>query len=211
MANTLPNGVVESSNIDPASLGGFAYASSVRQTYKVASEAALDALGDMETGDQAFRLDNNAYYYFNGTAWVIAQTTKAISFTPIMTGLNLGNGTWNYSRYSVSSGMTALEIAFTLGSTSAITGNLYFNYSAALQPSNYPSGTDVGTCSIHRPGSYSYIGVATHENSPNPSVRFSITRIQNSNVARDANLAPNVPNAWQAGDIFSAKWTWLST
>lgn len=132
VANTLPNGVVESSNSDPASLGGFAYASSVRQTYKVADQAALNLLTDMETGDIAFREDSQGFYFYNGTSWVLWYTPKAVSFTPIVQGLSAGNGVWNYAYYTVIGGARFVEVSFTLGTTSAVTGTLKFAYPLSL-------------------------------------------------------------------------------
>jgi len=53
----------------------------------------------------------------------IGETT---SFTPTWSGLTVGNGTLNYATYVRVQNLVYVQIYFILGSTSAITGNIYF-------------------------------------------------------------------------------------
>lgn len=84
MANELPSGVVESSSEDDASLGGFAYASSIRQVYRVSNRTELDALTTVaEKGEVAYREDIDLQYRFNGLAW-----TPAVYTIPFISNTN---------------------------------------------------------------------------------------------------------------------------
>lgn len=216
MANTLLNGVVESSNIDPASLGGFAYASSVRQTYKVADETALNALGDMETGDLAFRLDEAAYYFYNGTQWRIWYTTRPINFTPVWQGVNVGNGTLLYARQTVDGSTKTAEVALKFGTTTTIggEGTVGVSYPPAANFANLqefqdvgrswfydaagPGGSFLGVCSHRAAGFIIFDGMATN----GVDARASI---------RQQGISPTFPFNWTVNDVLVARWSWLAS
>jgi hypothetical protein len=51
----------------------------------------------------------------------IGETT---SFTPTWSGLTVGNGTLNYATYVLVQNLVFVQVQFTLGSTSAVTGNI---------------------------------------------------------------------------------------
>ena len=53
----------------------------------------------------------------------IGETT---SFTPTWTNLTVGNGTLQYATYVRVQNLVYVQIYFILGSTSAVTGNIYF-------------------------------------------------------------------------------------
>lgn len=215
LANTLPNGVVESSNSDPASLGGFAYASSVRQTYKVADQAALNLLADMETGDLAFRRDNLSYSYWSGTAWRIWYTTLPVTFTPVWTGFTLGNGTLDYARYTVAGAQTTAEVSVTLGSTSSVaaSGGVFLAYPTGTTFLPMADRQPIGTSWLFRNGGTSFHGVTSHRTDG----RVFIEYLRASNPT-DANNPPiwsvgisaTGPIPFATGDKILARWTWLS-
>lgn len=214
VSNTLPNGVVESSNSDPASLGGFAYASSVRQTYKVADQAALNLLADMETGDLAFRQDNLAYYYYTGSSWRVWYTTLSVNFTPVWTGLTTGNGTLNYARYNVNGSQTTAEISFTLGSTSSVSNSGVFVA--------YPTGTTYAIMDeFQRLGetwffrnvtnSVGYTGVVGHRLNGQVSVELQRSDQGITPPAiYHSGISSTLPFTWGTGAKMVIRWTWLS-
>lgn len=59
---------------------------------------------------------------YDGTNWIIL-AEPSVTWTPTLTGLTVGNGTWIAS-YHRSDGWIDLEANFTFGTTSAITGDL---------------------------------------------------------------------------------------
>lgn len=216
MANTLPNGVVESSNSDPASLGGFAYASSVRQTYKVADQAALNLLADMETGDLAFRQDEAAYYFYNGTQWRIWYTTRPIDFTPVWQGLTIGNGTLVYARQTVDGSTKTAEVAFQFGSTSAITagtGNVGISYPPGANFANMIEYQDVGRAWFLdvNPPVTGFTGLCSHRNAGYIILDGLATATSGSlaNI-RQQGISSTSPMTWAVGDTIVARWSWLA-
>jgi hypothetical protein len=57
---------------------------------------------------------------------------SGIAFTPTWTALTVGNGVYNRSHYTIAGKTVTLAIDFTLGSTSAVTGNPIVSLPAEL-------------------------------------------------------------------------------
>lgn len=210
MANTLPNGVVESSNVDPASLGGFAYASSVRQTYKVANLAALNALGDMETGDLGYLQDTAAYYYFNGTNWIVWYTTRPLEFNPIWQGINIGNGTQNYARLTTVGSQTTAEVALTFGSTTSITGAVSVSYPSGANIAGLQEFQPVGDTWFYST-TFGYTGVASHRTDGRVVLDCQAIASGSGTVpVRHVGINSTFPFTWTTGNKITARWSWLT-
>lgn len=93
MANELPSGVVESDNSDPASLGGFAYASSIRQPFIRTSLVALNSVENPREWDTGFitaTADAGEYRYINGR-WLTWTLKAPISLTNFQNGFYAGS------------------------------------------------------------------------------------------------------------------------
>ena len=59
---------------------------------------------------------------------------ETVSFTPSWNNVTVGNGTLNYATYVRVQNLVYLQVHFTLGSTSAVTGNISIN--SPLPPAN---------------------------------------------------------------------------
>jgi hypothetical protein len=95
---------------------------------------AIDAKGDLiaGTGADAFsRLAagaNNLYLVADSTTATGLKYEGAITtWTPTFTNLTVGNGTVNAAEYQRIGNLVFCYIQFTMGSTSAVTGDVYFN------------------------------------------------------------------------------------
>jgi hypothetical protein len=61
----------------------------------------------------------------NGTAFVtIADASAWTTFTPVINGLTVGNGVYNYSKFKQIGKTVNVQVRFTLGTTSAVTGEM---------------------------------------------------------------------------------------
>lgn len=117
MANELPSGVVESSNDDDASLGGFAYASSIRQPFIRGTRGEVLALpgSEWDTAIVTGTTDAGEYRYFNG-AWRVWSLRNPITISTFQNGFYAGEAA---PRVYVRSGFGSL------------TGSLYRNTAPA--------------------------------------------------------------------------------
>ena len=91
-------------------------------TNTAARDSALS--GVLDEGMVAYAEDVNAFYFYTGSAWEPLLTSWT-SFTPAWTNLTVGNGT-NAGVYKYTNGALDIKVAFTFGSTSAITGQPSF-------------------------------------------------------------------------------------
>lgn len=211
MVNELPNGVMESSNEDEHFFGGFAYASSVRQTYKVADRNALDTLSDMETGDMAYRADDGGYYFYTGTTWQIFYTTRAVSFTPIWNGFSPGNGTLEYARYTRIGGQVNVELSFSMGSTSSFSGGSpEFAVPAGLPLPQAAAFETIGTSWMKQVPStgYGFNGAVAYNSGRLRIEGFSLQTSGGLQWVVNEGLNAGRPFTWQAGSRFTMKANW---
>jgi hypothetical protein len=92
----------------------------------------------------------------NGTAFVPAVSVGAwTAFTPTWTNLTVGNGVYNTSHYTLVGKTVHVAIDFTLGSTSAVTGDLRVDVPVQISRKNigstgllYCSFSDTGTATL---------------------------------------------------------------
>jgi hypothetical protein len=84
------------------------------------SAARTAAITSPVEGQTTYLLDVDRYESYSGSAWVQVVTPGAwVAYTPITSGLTLGNGTIS-AIYSRVGKMVTVRIRFTLGSTSAM-------------------------------------------------------------------------------------------
>ena len=76
-------------------------------------------------GQTTYLLDDDRYDSWSGSAWLPLVSPGAwTAFTPTWSGLTVGNGVYGTSHYALVGKTVHLAIEFTLGSTSAVTGDL---------------------------------------------------------------------------------------
>jgi hypothetical protein len=128
-----------------------------------------------------------------GLEWVSGGETT--SFTPGWSGLTVGNGTLNYATYVRVQNFIMVQVSFTLGSTSSVTGNIFIgNPVAAANGTQGPCGTSVfGDVST----GVTYTGVT--------SMNIGFLQAIPQNVAGTYSTfevtSSTVPFTWATGDI----------
>lgn len=158
------------------------------------------------TGQWVQQADDEARYYYNGSTW-LPFDTKWQTFTPTFaSGVTLGNGTFLGWRFRMGK-MQKERIRFTLGSSSAITGQITINVTSL---ENSLTLETLGTASFRDDslaGNY-MSGLV---------VKLSSTTagIYATNVAGTypglANTSSTVPFTWATSDWFIAKYDlWLA-
>jgi len=100
--------------------------------------------------------DSESVEIHNGTSFVPALSIGAwTAFTPTWSGLTVGNGVYNTSHYTLVGKTIHVAIDFTLGSTSAVTGDLRVDVPVQISRKNiestgllYCSFSDTGTTTL---------------------------------------------------------------
>jgi hypothetical protein len=101
------------------------------------SAARTAAITSPVEGQMTYLLDLDVYESWSGSAWVSSLPMGAwTAFTPTWSGLTVGNGVYNKSHFYISGKIATINIDFSLGSTSAVTGNLSFTVPVSLARSS---------------------------------------------------------------------------
>ena len=141
-----------------------------------------------------YETDTDRVLVYTGAAWVILAEPEQ-SWSPTMTGYTVGDGTWS-AQYHRSDGWCDFRASFTLGATSAITGQLLLTLPFAQDTNTQAGQFGCGFCDAS--GSSfaafaSYTGNATqvYVDAVSASVSYATA------VATSAT----VPFTWTTGDI----------
>lgn len=118
-----------------------------------------------------------------------------VSYTPTFTGLTLGNGTV-VATYVKNGGVVIDEIIITLGSTSAVTGEIYIN-NLPIASNNSEQFMQCGVVSLYDGISTMNPGIAVQNNAT--SLRIMALNASGTWVLW-AGLSSTVPFTWNAGD-----------
>ena len=146
-----------------------------------ARDAAITA---PQEGQFSYSLADNAFYVYNGTTWVtfdIGWTT----YTPTLTNITLGDGTVS-AKYVRIGKLVNVQVQFTMGSTSAVTGLIGVSLPVAFVSAN----RFVGTCRASVVINYMMhvIGSGTNMN---------VYAVSTSGAyAATTNTSATVPNTW---------------
>jgi hypothetical protein len=108
------------------------------RSYRVGNAAARGALTGMATGDLCYQADTDYLWRYTGAAWRVWSLGKT-AYTPTFGNTTLGNGTRS-GWYSISEGRVSVEAVFTLGSTSAVTGDINVSLPAVRDTTIHPNG-----------------------------------------------------------------------
>ena len=173
---------------------------------------AIDAKGDLVVGTGADTFaklsaaaNGSILTTDSGETTGLKYTGTWVTFTPTsINGFTLGNGTAE-GRYCRVGKVTYVAFKFVLGSTSAVTGEIYFNIPAAA-----------GTCNFSNfNGVISYVDAGTNQigGSIETTVGGSTlyTRVTNSNatfIGLTTNTNSTTPFTWTTGDSIIG-YTWF--
>ena len=136
---------------------------------------------------------NDHLTIYNGTAWIVFDT-KITTYTPTFTNFTLGNGTLSQSRYWKLGKIVYLHIDVTLGSTSAVTGQIIWSL-----PSTAHGSPHIGQGEYTVAGS-AYLG--TVRTATATTMAAWVTNTAGTYAVRTATSA-TIPATWAAGSRFS--------
>ena len=124
------------------------------------------------------------------------------AYTTTTSGITVGNGTLQ-ARYAQIGKTVFVEIFFTLGSTSAVTGTPQFTLPATAKVSSY---TLNGTVSLGDYGAATYVGLAG--NPTGSGVYIAAFNTAGSWGVEAGSISATVPFTWTTNDYIAVKMTY---
>jgi hypothetical protein len=166
----------------------------------------VDAKGDLiaaTANDTPARLAvgaNNLYLVADSTAATGLKYEGAItSWTPTFTNLTVGNGTLNAAEYQRIGNLVFCYIQFTMGSTSAVTGDVHFTLPIGASKRGYQTGNayylDSGVQVLG--GSIELVGGSSNG-------YFRATNSAGTWIAPSYTFTATQPFAWTTNDVMQA-------
>lgn len=188
-------------------LGGLGSGKRQPRTYTVSNQTEKDSLATttaLINGDQVFVEDTAWFELYDGSAWKVWMTTKAIDWPFAHTGVAVGNSLGRFS-YTVMGDMITLTGSLVLGSTGQITGGPSSRLILPFPMWINGAISQVGTCQAYdlSTGAYwtgSVIGVAP--NSGNIAQQ-AMTMFDANNATGLQYLSSTIPISWAAPDVLS--------
>jgi len=114
-------------------------------------------------------------------------------------GLTVGNGTWDFAGYVQVQNLVIYQVEFTLGSTSAITGNIAIGL--PISSKSYSTSMMYGIGALIDTGTQTYPAYCRSINATN----FVLHSYNASGTyATQQNSSATVPFTWTTGDRFTA-------
>jgi hypothetical protein len=160
--------------------------------------SAIDTAVD---GMTTYLEDTNTYEGYDGSAWRQVVSIGAwTSYTPTLAGITLGNGTMS-ARYALIGKTMHLRFDFTLGSTSAITGQARFSLPSGIT-TPFPLAEPVGVGNALIGSNFSLIVTV------NTTSQLT-ARIQRADATYlvSENTTSTTPGTWTTGSKLSARAT----
>jgi hypothetical protein len=214
MPTTSPDSIYYADGTTPASLSNItaAMATSIQNALNVreqknyvwADTTAQSAQTGMAVGDIGYKVDDDVYYIYSGSAWRI-WAKQPTAYTPTITGLStssrsfiysISGGVVNVSGYGVSSGVATAAIVISLPST--------FNVNAALLPTS--NAVIIGTGGMDdasTTNNYS-LGVRVITNA---TVGLTAYNAASTNLLV-VDTSASIPVAWASGDVFNVNFSY---
>jgi len=215
MPTTSPDSIYYADGTTPASLSNItaAIATSVQnalnireqKNYVWADTTAQSAQTGMAVGDIGYKVDNDVYYIYSGSAWRI-WAKQPTAYTPTITGLStssrsfiysISGGVVSVSGYGISSGVATGQVVISLPST--------FNVNAALLPTS--NAVIIGTGGLDDASSatnnYS-LGVRVVTNSTVGLMGYNAA----STTLLVVDTSASIPVAWASGDVFNVNFSY---
>ena len=125
------------------------------------------------------------------------------AYTPTTSGITIGNGTLQ-ARYAQIGKTVFVEILFTLGSTSAVTGTPNFSIPVTAKVSSYTFMN--GTVSLGDFGTATYVGLAG--NPTGSGVYIAAFNTAGSWGVEAGSISATVPFTWTTNDYIAVKMTY---
>lgn len=214
MPTTTPDSIYYADGTTPASLSAItsAIATSVQnalnireqKNYVWADATAQAAQTTMATGDIGYRVDNDIYYIYSGTAWRI-WAKQPTTYTPTITGIttssrafiySISGGVVSVSGYGISSGVATAQIVLSLPSG--------FNVNSALLPTS--NAVIIGTGGMDdasTTNNYS-LGVRVVTNATVGLTGYNAA----STTLLVVDTSASIPIAWATGDVFNVNFSY---
>jgi hypothetical protein len=150
----------------------------------------------------------NPFPFVASTVLTAAQLNgigETVSFTPTWTGLTVGNGTLNDAKYVRVQNLVYVQVTFTLGSTSAVTGNIFISPPVAtLNGSQNAIGVglmaDVSTGAIY----------TTTSSLAGGNIQ-SLPTVASGTYTTTTSASSIVPMTWTTGDVITFCATYRTT
>ncbi len=125
------------------------------------------------------------------------------AYTPTTSGITIGNGTLQ-ARYAQIGKTVFVEIFFTLGSTSAVTGTPNFSIPVTAKVSSYTFMN--GTVSLGDYGAATYVGLAG--NPTGSGIYVAAFNTAGSWGVEAGSISATVPFTWTTNDYIAVKMTY---
>jgi len=125
------------------------------------------------------------------------------AYTTTTSGITVGNGTLQ-ARYAQIGKTVFVEIFFTLGSTSAVTGTPQFTLPATAKVSSYTFMN--GTVSLGDYGAATYVGLAG--NPTGSGIYIAAFNTSGTTGVEAASISATVPFTWTTNDYIAVKMTY---
>lgn len=213
MPTTSPDSIYYADGTTPASLSAItsAMATSIQNALNVREQrsyvwpdgTAQAAQTGMDTGEIGYRVDNDIYYIYSGTAWRI-WAKQPTAYTPTITGIStssrsfifsIAGGVVSVSGYGVSSGVATAAIVISLPSG--------FNVNAALLPTS--AAVIIGTGGLDDISGSNYsLGVRVVTNA---TVGLTAYNAASTNLIV-VDTSASIPVAWASGDVFNVNFSY---
>lgn len=174
-ATSITNANITDLRTRAASLGGT----------QVCTSSTRPSGASVYSGLEIWETDTLRLLRHDGTGWIIMAEPQ-VAWTPTMTGLTVGNGTWD-AEYHRNDGWCDFRARFTWGTTSAITARLLLTLPIAQAKSTQQSQFNVGFADIggsYYPGISSLTGNATQTylDVPNTAGTYAIMNAVSATV-----------------------------
>lgn len=172
------------------------------QDFVWVDSAARIAQTGMRVGDEGYQQDTRlSYRYFDGS-WRTWSTLAPIAWTPVWTGLTVGNGTQDWI-YNISSGRVFISGSLKFGTTTTIDAA---NPSFALPiPGTFTDSQELGGAVFNDAGVRYRGGTHYDTASSKPLMRYFTA--SGSNII-DAGITATTPFTWAAGDVMSSTFSY---
>jgi hypothetical protein len=149
--------------------------------------------------------DSDEYQSYNGTSYVtVADGSGWTTFVPVFGNLTVGNGTFDYAKYKVIGKTINIQVRFTLGSTSAVTGAITIE--APTEVERASSGVPGNSYSYFLDASTSTFFTGIPRGHPTILRRFTVSATGASGTyASSVGTTSAIPFTWTTSDqiVFS--------
>ena len=165
------------------------------QSPTLCTSATRPTGGNLYEGVLITETDTNRILYYDGTDWIIMAEPQ-VTWTPTMTGLTVGNGSWD-GEYHRSDGWLDFRARFTFGSTSAITATLLMTLPVAAAKNSQNNQHAVSFFDLDVVETYPGVAGATGNNTQ----VYLLALNTGGTYGRVSNTSSTVPMTWATNDV----------